>query len=91
MFGYFVIPIVLFCSLLMASCINNRSMSRSSASPSNETVLATPQTRLDLKPALQRAITQFMQAEKVPTDGKTFLADLRQAGNGWLHFPRRNQ
>jgi hypothetical protein len=44
--------------------------------PRTETVLATPQTSQDLKPALQRAIIQFMQGEKVPTDGEqTFLAD----------------
>ena len=44
--------------------------------PWTETVLATPQTSPDLKPALQRAIMQFMQAEKVPTNGEqTYLAD----------------
>jgi hypothetical protein len=37
--------------------------------PPPETVSPTPQTSVDLKPALQRAIIQFMQAEKVPTDG----------------------
>ena len=44
--------------------------------PRTETLVATPHTSPDLKPALQSAIIQFMQAEKVPTDGEhTFLAD----------------
>ena len=44
--------------------------------PRTETLLAAPQTRQDLKPALQKAITQFIQAEKVPIDEEhTFFAD----------------
>ena len=44
--------------------------------PRTETVPATPQAGPDLKPALQKAIIQFMQAEKVPIDaGHTFFAD----------------
>ena len=44
--------------------------------PRTETLVATPQTSPDLKPALQSVIIEFMRAEKVPTDGEqTFLAD----------------
>jgi hypothetical protein len=44
--------------------------------PRTKTLVATPQTSPDLKPALQSAIIQFMHAEKVPTDGEqTFLVD----------------
>lgn len=71
-----VISIVLFCSLLPSGCVRNGSGNESAALPTIETVLVKPQASQDLKPALQRAIIQFMQAEKVPTDGEqTFLAD----------------
>jgi hypothetical protein len=47
-----------------------------SQAPRTETLLATPQTSPGLKPALQKAIIQFMQAEKVPMDEEhTFFAD----------------
>ena len=44
--------------------------------PRTDAVLTTPQSSHDLKPALQKAIIQFMQTEKVPTDREqTFLSD----------------
>jgi hypothetical protein len=47
-----------------------------SQAPRTETLLATPQTSPGLKPALQKAIIQFMQAEKVPIDEEhSFFAD----------------
>jgi|GEM_PF-428679 len=72
----YVISIVLLCSLLLSGCVRNGSGNESAAIPSTETELVKPQTSQYLKPALQRAIIQFMQAEKVPGDGEqTFLAD----------------
>ena len=42
----------------------------------SETVPATPQSGPNLNPALQKAIIQFMQTEKVPLDeGHTFFSD----------------
>jgi len=63
-------------SLLLIGCSSGEKVETAAPSPTPETTSTTSAVDSDLKPALQQAIAQFMQAEKVPADSKqTFLAD----------------